>query len=495
VGCEIKLDKINIEKKYFDGLTEIPEMNLTRREFVKFLGMMGAYSMLGENPLFAEQAFRKPNVLFIAVDDLRPQLGCYGQTQMITPNIDRLAKEGVLFNRAYCQVPVCGASRASLLTGLRPKPDRFVTYHSRAEEDAPGVTDLPKHFKQHGYRTISNGKIYHHEDDNQASWNEIYRPPDFRQYQTKENLDSMKNFGKAAAYESPEVADNILQGGKIADKVIRDLRQAKKSGQPVFITAGPTKPHLPFIAPKKYWDMYKRQDINLADNPFAPKDSPKQALHNWGELRDMYTNIPQTGPVSDDTARTLIHGYYACTTYTDAMIGNILNELDSLDMRKDTLIVLWGDHGWQLGEHGLWCKHCNFNTSLQAPLIFSASGMSSNAKCNGLVEFIDIYPTLCELAALPLPSHLQGASLVPQLKNPQTPGKEAVFARYHKADSMRTDKYLYTEWSDKGKVEARMLYDHNVDTAENVNISELPENKELVAKLSHMLQSHCASVQ
>ncbi|MBN2019864.1 MAG: sulfatase [Sedimentisphaerales bacterium] len=469
--------------------------NLSRREFVKLLGMMGAYSMLGKNALFAEQATQKPNVLFIAVDDLRPQLGCYGQNYMITPNIDRLAKNGVVFNRAYCQVPVCGASRASLLTGLRPKPDRFINYDSYAGKDAPGITDLPMYFKQNGYRTVSNGKIYHHKEDNQASWDEIYRPSDFRQYQTKENLESMKKFKKAAAYESPDVADNVLQGGKIADKVILDLRQAKKSGRPVFITAGPTKPHLPFIAPKKYWDMYKREDIDLADNPFAPKNSPKQALHNWGELRDMYTGIPKTGPVSDELARTLIHGYYACTTYTDAIIGNILDELDKLNMRENTLVVLWGDHGWQLGEHGLWCKHANFNTSLQAPLIFSAPGVSCNTKCDALVEFIDIYPTLCELAGLPLPSHLQGASLVPQLKNPQTPGKNAVFSRYLKGDSIRTDRHLYTEWSNKGKVQARMLYDHHADPAENINISEMPENRELVAKLSRMLQSHCASVQ
>jgi iduronate 2-sulfatase len=370
-----------------------------------------------------------------------------------------------------------------------------VNYYTHAEKDAPGVTDLPAHFKRHGYRTISNGKIYHHEDDNQESWDEIVRPPDFRQYQTRENQESMEKLGKAMAFESPDVEDNVLQGGKIADKVIQDLRQAKQSGQPAFITAGLTKPHLPFIAPRKYWDMYRREDINPADNPFAPKDSPKQALHNWGELRDMYTNIPQAGPVSDDLARTLIHGYYACATFTDAMIGQMLDELDKLEMRQDILIVLWGDHGWQLGEHGLWCKHCNFNTSLRAPLIFSVQGMSHNARCDALVEFIDIYPTLCDLAGLPLPKHLQGTSLGRHLKNPQAPGKEAVFARYHAADSMRTDRYLYTEWTNNGKIEARMLYDHQVDPAENVNISELPENRELVADLSHRLKAHCRSVQ
>lgn len=468
----------------------------SRRDFLKTAGAIGMTAMMGACvPSLKMSRRKRPHVLFIAVDDLRPQLGCYGQHHMITPNIDRLAKNGVLFNRAYCQVPVCGASRASLMTGLRPTPERFVNYYTRADKDAPGITDLPLHFRQHGYRSISNGKIYHKKEDNQASWDEIVRPPDFRQYQTRENLESMKKFGKALAYESPGVADNVLQGGKIADKVIHDLRQAKQSGQPAFITAGFTKPHLPFIAPKKYWDMYKREDINIADNPFAPKNSPKQALHNWGELREMYTNIPQTGPVSDDLARTLIHGYYACATYTDAMIGLILDELDRGDMRQDTLIVLWGDHGWQLGEHGLWCKHCNFNTSLQAPLIFSSPGMSRDATCDSLVEFIDIYPTLCELAGLPSPKHLQGTSLVPHIKNPQEPGREAVFARYHKADSMRTDRYLYTEWSSNGDVEARMLYDHHVDPVENINISELPENKELVAKLSRMLQAHCQSVQ
>ena len=194
---------------------------LNRRRLLSVLTALSMLSPLGFSA--GSGASRKLNVLFIAVDDLRPQLGCYGQNHMITPNIDRLAQNGVLFNRAYCQVPVCGASRASLLTGLRPTPDRFVNYYSRADEDAPGVTDLPSHFKQHGYQTVSNGKVYHHKSDNRASWDAIFRPSDFCQYQTKENLESMKKFGKALAYESPDVDDNILQGGKIADKVIRDL--------------------------------------------------------------------------------------------------------------------------------------------------------------------------------------------------------------------------------------------------------------------------------
>lgn len=426
----------------------------------------------------------KPNVLFIVVDDLRPQLGCYGHAGTLSPNIDRLAGQGMLFEQAYVQVPVCGASRASLMTGLYPTSERFVTYYSRAQEDAPGIVDIPGHFKANGYVTISNGKVYHHADDNTNSWHEIHRPADFRVYLKPENQG--REWKEMAAYEDADVPDNAYPGGALADKIIGDLRRAKREGTPFFITAGFTKPHLPFNAPKKYWDMYDPDKLELASNPFAPEGAPPNALHRWNELRDGYGGMPDEGNVSDELARKLIHGYYACVSYTDAMVGKLLDELDRLGMRDNTIVVLMGDHGWQLGEHALWCKHALFNTSTFTPLMVSAPGFGKGSRTDALVEFVDIYPSLCELAGIPLPAHLQGKSFVPLLKKPSADWKEAVFSRYHGGESVTTARYSYSEWNDG----ARMLYDHKKDPDENTNVSENPEYAKIVKKMQKLLQEH-----
>ncbi len=442
----------------------------------------------------------KPNVLFIPIDDLRPQLYCYGHHQMASPNIDRLAAEGTIFPRAYCQVPVCGATRASLLTGVRPNRDRFVTYDTWADRDLPHALTLPEHFRKHGYITLSNGKVFHHRSDTAGrSWSEAPWYPDvggnWRNYLLEENRAiAATNNGRGPAYECTDVPDEAYIDGQIAERTIEDLHRLKDAGEPFFLAAGFIKPHLPFNAPKLYWDLYRRDEVSLADNPFRPKGAPDAAMHNWGELR-AYFDVPTAGPLPDEMARTLIHGYYAATSYTDAQVGRLLDTLDQLELRENTIVVLWGDHGWQLGEHGLWCKHCNFNTSLNAPLIVSAPGITGEKTSSALVEFADIYPTLCELAGLPLPDHLEGTSLVPLLETPGRSWKQAVFSRYFAGDSIRTDRYLYTEWSDsEGDMSARMLYDHQMDPKENENISEKPENRELVAQLSQILhdgwQSH-----
>ncbi|MGB2866073.1 MAG: sulfatase [Sedimentisphaerales bacterium] len=465
-------------------------VNCTRRSFLMAVGL-GTAALGMPSSIFAADK-SKSNVLFIAVDDLRPQLGCYGHKQMISPNIDRLASDGVTFLRSYCQVPVCGASRASLLTGVRPTKNRFLGYNTWAEKDLPGALALPKHFRLNGYHTISNGKIFHHLTDCKDSWSEnAWRPKgNWRNYMLDENrkLNSQKPKLAGPAYENADVPDNAYFDGMIADKGISDLRRLKDEDKPFFLALGFLKPHLPFNAPKKYWDIYERHQIDLADNPFRPKGAPDAALHNWGELRQ-YHGIPPKGPLSDELARTLVHGYYASVAYTDAQIGRVLAELDRLGLRDNTVVILWGDHGWNLGEHGLWCKHCNFETSLHSPLIVRGPGIQAGMKINALTEYLDIYPSLCELCGLPLPGHLQGRSFVPLLKDPNLPWKEAVFSRYFRGDSVKTDQYRYTEWRRKnGDIYARMLYDHKVDLVENVNISELPGNKELVNKLSNMLQ-------
>ncbi|MBL7153031.1 MAG: sulfatase [Phycisphaerae bacterium] len=464
---------------------------LNRREFLKVLGI-GAAALAGPNTAFASRSAKRPNVLFIAVDDLRPQLGCYGHKRMISPNIDKLASEGVTFLRSYCQVPVCGASRASLLTGVRPARGRFVGYSTWAEKDLPGVPVIPKHFKGNGYHTISNGKIFHHRADCKDGWSEAAWFPrsggNWRNYLLEESKRAGRgNSGGGPAYEAADVADNAYFDGKIADKGISDLRRLKDIAKPFFLALGFLKPHLPFNAPKKYWDMYKREEIDLADNPFRPKGAPDAALHNWGELRS-YAGIPKKGPLSEDAARALVHGYYACVSFTDAQIGRVLGELGRLGLRDNTIVVLWGDHGWNLGEHGLWCKHCNFETSLHSPLIVSGPGIEGGIKSNALTEYLDIYPSLCELCGLPAPGHLEGKSFVPLLKKPNLAWKEAVYSRYFNGDSVKTDRYRYTQWRRKdGEVYARMLYDHKADPFENVNIAERLENKGIVRKMSDML--------
>ncbi|MHC4680243.1 MAG: sulfatase [Planctomycetota bacterium] len=462
----------------------------TRRSFLKRAGL--SVAALGMPRSVLAVGRKKPNVLFIAVDDLRPQLGCYGHKQMLSPNIDRLASEGVLFLRSYCQVPVCGASRASLLTGTRPTPNRFLGYATWAEKDLPGALSVAEHFRNHGYHTISNGKIFHHRSDCRNSWSEDPWHPKghWRNYLLEENqkLNRRKSKPAGPAYESADVPDNTYFDGMIADKGISDLRRLRHEDNPFFLALGFLKPHLPFNAPRKYWDMYGREEIDLADNPFRPKGAPDAALHNWGELR-AYHGIPAKGPLPDEMARTLVHGYYACVSYTDAQIGRVLSELDRSGLRDNTIVVLWGDHGWNLGEHGLWCKHCNFETSLHSPLIVTAPGIKGGLKSNALTEYLDIYPSLCELCELPPPKHLQGRSFVPLLKNPKLPWKNAVFSRYFNGDSVKTDRYRYTQWRRKdGTMYARMLYDHQVDPMENVNLSERPERKELVGQLSAMIQ-------
>jgi len=470
----------------------------SRREFIRLAGL-GTAAVPFHRPLFAAdgngRSGKKPNILFIAVDDLRPQLGCYGQTQMISPNIDRLAAEGVIFKRSFCSVPVCGASRASLLSGVRPTRDRFLHWYTRVDEDLPGALTLPEYFRQNGYHTISIGKVYHHPDDDENGWNEPpYRLPAEYRYLIEENIRIDKANREAGqgrrgpAWEAVDVDDGKYPDGTYAEKAISDLKRLKELNQPFFLAVGFVRPHLPFNSPQKYWDLYRREYINLADNPFRPRGAPDAALHNWGELRH-YADIPQAGPLPDGMALTLIHGYYASVSYVDAQIGRLLNELEHLGLADDTIVVLWGDHGWQLGEHGLWCKHCNFQTSLHAPLIIRAPGIHGGKTTEGLTEFVDIYPSLCELCGLELPAGLEGTSFVPLLKDPGRPWKKAIFSRYHDGDSIRTRRYLYTEWkNDEGEVYARMLYDHDLDPKENINISERPENRELVERLSGMLR-------
>ena len=484
---------------------------LSRRDFLCMTAGGAALSVLHPAISFAQDrrvGRRKMNVLFIAVDDLRPQLGCYGQKQIISPNIDRLAARGLLFERTYCQQAVCAPSRAVVLSGVRPDTSKIYDLNTPLRKAMPDVLSLPEHFKNNGYETISIGKIYHHPKDDMQGWTaEPYRAGTFpegdwkgRGYLTKEAIALVEKYNKAdpkmqgrgPAFEAADVADNSYPDGCNTDYALKELERLKD--KPFFLAMGFHKPHLPFNSPKKYWDMYKPEDIKLADNPFIPKDAPTYATTDWGELRS-YHGIPQKGTCSDELAQQLIHGYYACVSYIDAQIGRLLDKLDRLNLSDKTIIILWGDHGWKLGEHAGWCKHTNFELDTHVPMILSVPGMkTAGRRTRALTEYVDIYPTLCEACGLTIPSHLEGRSMMPLLDDPERPWKKAAFSQYPRGKimghTMRTERFRYTEWRDRktNELMARELYDHEKDPQENINAVDQPEYERDIRRLAGMLK-------
>jgi iduronate 2-sulfatase len=431
----------------------------------------------------------KKNVLFLMMDDLRPELSIYGQSQIISPNIDALAKSGVTFNRAYCNVPVCGASRASILTGIRPTANRFLKFDASIKKETPNILTLVKHFKNQGYTTISNNKITHLKRDIEE-WDEEWYPyvKGWRDYQSKENISLEKNGHNGYAYESPDIEDDAYYDGKTANKSISDLKRLKAEGKPFFLAVGFVKPHLPFNAPNKYWNLYKESEITLPKNTSFPKSAPEIANHSWGELR-YYKDIPKKGQVSNEVAKKLIHGYYASVSYVDAQVGKVLKELENLGLRENTVIVIVGDHGWSLMEHGLWVKHSNFEVALQVPLIISASNIPKDKRTNSIAELVDLYPTVCELVNIPIPPHLDGESLVEALQTPSKVFKNTALARWQNGETLIADNLFYTEWQRNDKTIARMLYDHNNDSDENRNLAIEASYSGTVDSLSTILNN------
>lgn len=441
----------------------------------------------------------RPNVLFIAVDDLRPQLSCYGKSFMKTPNFDQLARRGVLFERAYCMVPTCGASRASLMTSLRPTPGRFVSYTARADREAPDAVTLNTHFKNNGYTTISIGKVFHFPDDNGDGWSEpAWRPSgsDYQDRQAERRAIAQhkakypkRKKVRGKAFEGADAPDEDYRDHQSASRAIEYLQRFAENDRPFFLAVGFFKPHLPFCAPKKYWDLYDHDTIDVPPNYALPTDTPQGAAHSSGELRS-YAGIPPNGPVDRETARQLIHGYYACTSFIDAQLGRLLSTLDQTGLADNTIVVLWGDHGWQLGEHGMWNKHSCFETSMHTPLFVAAPGIAGGTRVPALTEFIDIYPSLCDLAELEIPSHVEGKSFLPLLKDPSLPGKPYAVGRFKEGDTIRSDAYRYSEYRAQkgaGRITGRMLFDHRADPNENKNIARAGNNKSTIAALSEDL--------
>jgi arylsulfatase A-like enzyme len=470
---------------------------LTRREWLGSMGG-GLAAAGGASP-------ERPNVLFLAVDDLRPQLGCYGDRYAKTPHIDGLAAGGVVFQRAYCQQAVCGPSRASLLTGLRPDTIRVYDLETPFRKAVPDAVTLPQCFKQQGYHTESIGKIFHGSEVmlDHGSWSVPEKFPILLkrdQYVLESNKSSDDPWRKTLATERVDVPDNAYRDGQIAEAAVEALDRLK--GRPFFLGVGFNKPHLPFAAPSKYWDLYERKTLPLALNPYLAEDASPYALSDYSELRS-YGDFPDAGPMPEAKAREAVHGYYAATSYTDAQVGKVLDQLQRLNLGRNTVVVLWGDHGWHLGEQGYWGKTTNFEICVRAPLIVRAPQVKGGAKTRALVEFVDIYPTLATLCGITPPASLEGASAVPVLRRPERPWKECVFSQYPRKGpnerrvmgySMRTDRFRYTEWRlPGGQVDSAELYDHTADPRETRNVVHLAGYREDVGRLSEAIVRYDAT--
>ena len=462
---------------------KVVSRRFTRREFLSTSLKTGAAAFTtGLLPKRQANAEGKYNVLFIAIDDLRPLLGCYDYPEMHTPNIDALAGRGTLFNRAYCQFPVCNPSRASVLTGLRPDTVGVYDNFKNFRDTVPEAVTLPQHFKAHGYHTRSVGKITHGPNAllDQLSWS----APIWREFWKP--IDKTMN----PSWQALDVDDSELEDGRIANAAVDVLKQIKD--REFFLAVGFNKPHLPFYAPSKYFDLYPPQAFSVPIDSSLPKNAPNIASNPKG--LKAYQDILKYPPFDDEKTLELIRAYAATTSYVDAQVGQVLNQLDALGLAENTVVVLWGDHGFHLGEHGLWRKNTLFEDSVRSPLLISVPGQTSpNTKTDAFVELIDIYPTLCDVCQLPTPTELEGISMIPVVEQPTQAWKTAVFSQLKRGSnvqgySIRTQRYRYTEWGQSGSRGVE-LYDYEADPDETVNIADLPENRELVAHLSERLHA------
>lgn len=504
---------------------------ITRRGF---LAAAGAGALTAALPAKAAAQPARPNVLFICVDDLRPQLKCYGKSHMVTPNLDRLAGSGVVFNKHFVQVPTCGASRCSMITGKRPRTRLSLSNGafeglSRTDPGKPGA--MPYYFQQNGYETVSIGKVTHM--PNGRRWpkpagrydqagNMVYSGPDDHEPELAFGWDRVsaptgewrdpwsaffayaggktRSYGpvKSPATEAADVPETGYPDGLIAEAAMKELRGF--NDKPFFLAVGFYKPHLPFCAPKKYWDLYNRADIPLAQHPDPPKNVYAElSLHRNGELTGRYDALADPLNATDAEARRLRHGYAACVSYIDAQIGKLLNELDRLGLRENTIVVVWGDHGWHLGDLHVWGKHTTFEFSMRSSLLVRAPGKAPTGfKSDALVETLDLYPTLADCCGLDAPKGLDGTSFAPLLTKPDHPGKDGAFSYWqkgsHKAVTLRTRRYRIVKWVDgDGKTAQVELYDHSVDPDETVNVAH--DNPETVEKLLAQLHAESPRLQ
>jgi iduronate 2-sulfatase len=497
------------------------------------------------------------NILFIAVDDLKPDIASFGFKETKTPNIDKLAQASTIFNGNYCQQAVCAPTRASLLTGLRPDKTQVWDLQTLIRAKNPDVTTLPQYLKANGYNTMAMGKIFDprsvDKDHDAVSWTvpyknkfkypegyedivvEAYQSPEmkarFKELQAQrgaKNNDKNEDFDNPkitrkdilVSTESADVPDDAYFDGAMTKYAIQQLKAQKGATQPFFMAVGFHKPHLPFVAPKKYWDLYDRSKVSLAKWQKPSIDGPDIAYHNAGEMRgfkdiEKLVGKPKNGKdllnLPEAKQRELIHGYYACISYLDAQVGKLMDALKAEGLDKNTIIVLWGDHGWHLGDHSLWCKHSNFEQATKAPLMFTVPNLTKGKVYTNPTEFVDIFPTLCELTGLAIPTHLDGKSLVPAMKDNTVKVKDFAISQYPRGGgggesrnimgySMRTERYRYTEWLGSKFTTAQPfneklvtdmeLYDLVNDPDETTNLANKADMKKQVKELATQLRAY-----
>jgi len=497
------------------------KINLNQRKTVAFL-LLIITICLASNIMAQNQ---KPNVLLLLVDDLKPTLGVYGDEVAHSPNIDRLAEKGMTFTHAYCNQAVCMASRYNLLLGARSTSTGIYHFGKEFRDVYPKAVTLPQYFMNAGYHVESMGKVFHigHGNTNdEASWSiphhkekviEYVLPESTNRQLTREeaffentkmfieDLPRNKELPRGAAWESPDVLDGAYADGRVASHAIDRLRElSKKNDQPFFMAVGFARPHLPFCSPKKYWDLYDPKQLPMPVNENQPKDAPQCAVKRRGEIVQFFP-IPEkeTGIYDEDLKRKLIHGYYASMSYMDAQVGKVIDELERLNIDKNTIIVLWGDHGWHLGDHGTWTKHTNFEQATHIPIVFVAPGVTIPGSTTGqIIETVDIYTTLTDLAGMEAPDVQQpidGISMVPVLKDGTKRVKDHAYHAYVRqgyfGEAIRTEQYRMVRWThtnDKSKEVLYELYDYKSDPHETQNWAEKKQDK--VAELVNILNSH-----
>lgn len=468
----------------------------------------------------------RPNVILISVDDMKPWIGPYGDRLAKTPAMNRLAAQGVTFDNAYCQVALSGPTRSSLLTGLNPDHTGVWWLQGSFRKNNPGIVSMPQALKENGYETVGVGKVYHPLTDKEVkndpkSWSLPYiKTP---------GLTYALGNGRVAT-ECADVPDNVYVDGVIAEEAVKELHKLKEGNKPFFFGIGFKKPHLPFCAPKKYWDMYERDSMPVAKFQDIAENDVEYAYHNSLELKG-YSDIPpfesyiDTKHLDEDTQRRLLHAYYACVSYTDAQIGKVLDAVEKEGLADNTVIILYGDHGYHLGDHGLWNKMTNFENATHVPLIISAPGMKTNVKATSMVEFLDIFPTVCELTRTAHPQRLDGKSLVPALKNPKAKIKDYAMSQYSRTTTenytistdtdlkgkakeleqdihgyaIRDPRYRLVEWTkgfktyqpfDESKVIGYQLFDYQKDPEERHNVANDPAYAGVVKKLKKQLREY-----
>lgn len=445
---------------------------------------------------------RRRNVLFLAVDDLRPALGCYGDRYAVTPNIDGLAARGVRFAHAYCQQAVCNPSRQSLMTGRRPDTIRVWDLKTHFRKTSPGVESLPEVFRRQGYFAQSFGKIYHGEAPmaDPESWSvpeQFQYTPKSDQYRLARNH-VHRTAGKADADEWVDASDDDYPDGEVAKAAVTALERlaAEQERQPFFLAVGMRKPHLPFTAPLRYWEMFASRVVPPIDREAPPDGAPELALHDSKELRG-YLGIPQSGPIPTAQAERLRRGYYAAMAYTDAQVGRVLRALRQTGLDRETVIVFWADHGYHLGEHGLWCKTTNYERDTHVPLIVADPMLPGGAVCEALVELVDVFPTLCEMCGVAPPTGLEGKSLTPWLRDPKHASPAAARSQFPRpwfyrgqpetmGYTVRTKTHRYVEWRRFGteKIVARELYEVRAGMPdETVNLAGRAEFEALMREM------------